>query len=334
MRDKKYIWVTGGAGYIGSNVCKLLAERTDYLPVSIDDLSAGHRELVKWGPLIEADITDMAALTKALSDWGKPEAVIHLAAKTSVEESMRRAPAYWRANAAGTLNVIEAMTACGCGRLVFSSTAAVYGSPALTRGIREDDPMAPVNVYGESKRACEEMIKSSAACCDFSYVIFRYFNVAGADPDGKTGRWREPGSETLLIPRLVEAARAGGIAEIYGTDYATRDGTAVRDYIHVSDIASAHIDALAYLTGGGESRTLNLGTGRGMTVLEIAEACEKALGITLKKKLMPRRAGDPESLTADPSKAGDILDWKASELSSPENLIRTADRWEISLRQK
>lgn len=329
LRMKGHIWVTGGAGYIGSTACKMIAERTDFVPVTIDDLSMGKRELVKWGPLVRADINDRSSLAAAVRDY-PPGAVMHFAARTSVEESMTMADEYWQTNVVGTKNVLDVCRSCGCDKFIFSSSAAVYGSPASSAGITEDEPLSPVNLYGETKRVCEEMIQGYARSYGLSYVIFRYFNVAGADPDGETGRWRAAGTEGALIPRLTAAALGDKKVEIYGTDYDTRDGTAIRDFIHVSDIVAAHIKAIPFVEGG-RSGVFNIGTGDGTSVMEIVRACESVLGVELDKRLMPRRAGDAPCVTADPSRARDELDWRATELSTPERMIETATAWERGL---
>lgn len=326
---KGHIWVTGGAGYIGSTACKMIAERTDFVPVTIDDLSMGKRELVKWGPLVRADINDRSSLAAAVRDY-PPSAVMHFAARTSVEESMTMADEYWQTNVVGTKNVLDACREAGSKKFIFSSSAAVYGSPASSAGITEDEPLSPVNLYGETKRVCEEMIQGYARSYGLSYVIFRYFNVAGADPDGETGRWRAAGTEGALIPRLTAAALGDKKVEIYGTDYDTRDGTAIRDFIHVSDIVAAHIKAIPFVEGG-RSGVFNIGTGDGTSVMEIVRACESVLGVELDKRLMPRRAGDAPCVTADPSRARDELDWRATELSAPERMIATAAEWERGL---
>lgn len=326
----RYIWVTGGAGYIGSHAAKLIARDADLVPVVIDDLSEGRADLVKWGPLVPADITDPTALAAAARAY-PPHAVMHFAAKTSVEESMKRPAEYWHTNVIGTKVLLDAMIEAGCRRLIFSSSASVYGSPPDSESIKEEHSLDPINLYGETKRVCESMIKSYAHSLGLKYAMMRYFNVAGADPDGETGRSRGLESETMLLPRMIAAALGSRRAEIYGTDYDTRDGSCVRDYIHVSDIADAHIKALAKIDElGGE--TFNLGSGSGMTVIEIVDACERVLGVKFDRHLMGRREGDPATLTADPSKALRMLGWRTSPLSDAEGLIRTMYDWARKLR--
>lgn len=327
-----YIWVTGGAGYIGSHACKLIAAKTDFVPVAVDDLSEGRADLVKWGPLAPADITDPASLT-AVARAYPPYAVMHFAAKTSVELSMKHPDEYWHTNVTGTKVLLDAMMSAGCKRLIFSSSASVYGSPEDSVSIKETHALAPMSVYGETKRVDEEMIKSYAHSFGLMYAMMRYFNVAGADPEAETGRARGFESETMLLPRMIAAALGNKHAEIYGTDYPTPDGTCVRDYIHVSDIASAHIAALDKIDDLGHE-IFNLGSGSGMSVMEIVLACERVLGITFDKALKGRREGDPAFLTADPSKALRLLGWKTSELSGADRLIQTAYDWARKISKK
>jgi UDP-arabinose 4-epimerase len=314
--------ITGGAGYIGSHTAKAFA-RAGFKPIVLDSLERGHRSAVRWGPLIEANLADRAALEQALRDY-QIDAVIHFAAYAYVGESMRSPDIYFRNNVVHTLNLLEAMKAAGVGRIVFSSTCATYGDPVRIP-IAEDHPQNPVNAYGESKLMVERMLRWYGLAYGFKWAALRYFNAAGADPDGELGEEHDP--ETHLIP-LAIAAAAGSIErlEIYGTDYDTPDGTAIRDYLHVTDLGDAHVAALRYLSGGGASGALNLGTGRGYSVREVVAMAEKVSGRKVPVREVGRRAGDPPCLLADPSKANRELGWLPGH-SSLEEMVRTAWEW-------
>lgn len=317
------ILVAGGAGYVGSHACKALA-RAGYRPVTIDNLATGHADAVKWGPLIQADIGDPAAVSAALDQYDI-KAAMHFAASSLVAESVAKPEVYYANNVAGTLRLIEALTRRGVRNVVFSSSAAVYG--AVGSGlIGEETPLAPTNPYGETKRVIESALRWIGEARGFTWAALRYFNAAGADEDGEIGERHDP--ETHLIPNVVRAALGTGSAlKIFGSDYPTPDGSAVRDYVHVSDLADAHIAALAWLKAGGSSRAFNLGTGRGLSNLEIVAAAEQALGKKPPFTLAGRRAGDPPSLVADPAAAKAAFGWIPTR-SDPATLIRTVAAFE------
>jgi UDP-glucose-4-epimerase GalE len=324
IRMSKSVLVTGGAGYIGSHACKVLA-RAGYQPVVLDDLSRGHREAVRWGPLVECDIADRATVATALVDF-EISVVMHFAAYAYVGESVSDPAMYYRNNLAGTLSLLEAMRDTRVDKIVFSSTCATYGNPASVP-IRETTPQAPVNPYGETKLAIERALHWYGEAYRLRSVSLRYFNAAGADPDGEIGERHEP--ETHLIPLVLEAAlgRRPHI-EIYGTDYPTPDGTAIRDYIHVQDLAEAHLRALEHLEAGGKSAALNLGTGQGHSVREVVRAAETVSGRPVPCRDVARRSGDPPALVADPGLAAELLDWRA-RMSDLDTIARTALAWHI-----
>ncbi len=316
------ILVTGGAGYVGSHACKALAA-AGYRPVVYDNLSRGHREAVRWGPLVHGDLHDKARLAAAFASH-RITAVMHFAAFAYVGESMADPASYYENNVGGTLALLAAMRGAGVDRIVFSSTCAVYGVPESVP-IRESAGKVPLNPYGESKLAIERMLHWYGAAYGLRYAALRYFNAAGADPDGEIGEDHNP--ETHLIPRVLRAALGTGEpVEVYGTDYPTPDGTAVRDYIHVGDLADAHVRALAHLTAG-DSVALNLGTGRGASVSEVIAAVERLSGRKVPHRAAARRPGDPPELVADPALAGALLGWRPSR-SDLDTIIRTALAWE------
>ena len=318
----KTILVTGGAGYIGSHACKALA-KAGYEPVSYDSLVRGHREAVRWGPLVEGDLADRELLAATMKRHAVA-AVMHFAAFAYVEESVKRPELYFRNNVINSLGLFETMLAAKVKRIVFSSTCATYGVPT-EMPIRETTPQRPVNPYGEGKLMVERALSWLGPAHGLTHTCLRYFNAAGADPDGETGEDHDP--ETHLIPLILDAAlKRRSRIDIYGTDYPTPDGTAVRDYIHVQDLAEAHVKALQYLEGGGESVALNLGTGRGCSVRETIAAAERVTGLAIPKQESPRRAGDPPMLVADPSLAGKVLGWQA-RMSGMDNIIATAWAW-------
>ena len=321
------ILVTGGAGYIGSHAAKALAG-ANFRPVVLDDLSRGHRHAVKWGPFISANIADSSRVRRIIEKYDI-KAVLHFAASAYVGESMSAPRAYFSNNVRNTLNFLEAIADSGINQIVFSSTCATYGMPGGPT-VSEEHPQRPVNPYGESKLFIERVLHWYAQAYGLRWVILRYFNAAGADPEGEIGEQHAP--ETHLIPRVIQAA-LGVLSEIeiFGTDYDTPDGTAVRDYVHVSDLADAHVLALQYLLGGGPNCALNLGTGRGHSVREVIDAVEKLSGRKVRVRIRPRRGGDPPVLVARRSRAMELLHWSPRH-SSLETIVRTALRWQESLR--
>jgi UDP-glucose-4-epimerase GalE len=316
------ILVTGGAGYVGSHACKALAG-AGYVPIVYDNLSRGHREAVRWGPLVEGDLHDTALVADTIRIH-RVSAVMHFAAFAYVGESVSEPELYYRNNIVGTLSLLGAMREAGVGEIVFSSTCATYGNPAEVP-IRETTPQSPVNPYGETKLAIERALHWYGGGYGLRSVALRYFNAAGDDPDGEIGENHDP--ETHLIPLVVRAllGQAGPI-RIFGSDYPTSDGTAIRDYIHVSDLADAHVRALRYLAEGGASTALNLGTGRGHSVREVIAAVEAASGQKVPQREAPRRPGDPPELVADPRLAAATLGWQPQH-SDIDTIVRTALAW-------
>lgn len=319
---KRTVLVTGGAGYVGSHCCKAFSD-AGWDVVVFDNLSRGWREFVKWGRLIEGDLLDPEVLDAALKDV-QPDAVAHFAAFAYVGESVERPDIYYRNNVVGTLNLLDAMRSNEIDKLVFSSTCATYGEPQYLP-IDEGHPQAPINPYGRSKWMVEHILKDYAHAFGLQSVALRYFNAAGGDPDGQIGERHEP--ETHLIPLALRGAGDPDYTlNILGDDYDTRDGTAIRDYIHVIDLANAHLRALQYLNDGGETIQINLGTGTGTSVREIRDSVEAITGETVNSKIAPRRPGDPPVLVAEPKLAKEKLGWQA-ENSSVENLIGDAWKW-------
>lgn len=318
------VLVTGGAGYIGSHT--VLALRDAGRPaVVLDDLSAGRRGLVPAGvPLEVGDVRDAAFVADVLKRHGCGS-IVHFAAKIAVEESVREPELYRSVNVGGTRSVVEAALACNVSRIVFSSTASVYGE-GQGRPCREDDPLAPANPYGETKRDCEALIAEAGRRRGLSYIIFRYFNVAGADPMGRSGQC---GPETThLIRAACEVALGKREALlIFGTDYPTPDGTGVRDYIHVSDVASAHLMAIDHLERGGASDILNIGYGRGFSVRDVVGVFGKVLGRPLSAREAPPRPGDTASVIADAKRIAERLGWRP-ERQDLEGIVRSALAWE------
>jgi len=317
------ILVTGGAGYVGSHACKSLAS-AGYIPVVYDNLSRGRREAVRWGPLVDGDLHDAARLVTALSTH-RVAAVMHFAAFAYVGESVADPEAYYANNLGGTLALLGAMRKTGVETIVFSSTCAIYGVPEKLP-IGETTAKAPLNPYGETKLAIERALHWYAAAYGMRYFALRYFNAAGADPDGEIGENHEP--ETHLIPLILRAALGSGDPiQIFGTDYPTADGTAVRDYIHVSDLADAHVRAIRDLAAGGDSAALNLGTGHGYSVREVIAAVERIGGRKVPQREVARRPGDPPELVADPALARSRLGWQPRH-SDLDTIIATALAWE------
>ena len=317
------ILVTGGAGYVGAHACKALA-RAGYQPVVFDNLSRGERAAVRWGPLIEGGLADRGRLTAALIEH-RVAAVMHFAAYAYVGESVGDPALYYRNNLAGTLSLLEAMREAGIGTIVFSSTCATYGNPD-TMPIRETAPQHPVNPYGETKLAIERALHWYGAAYAIRSVVLRYFNAAGADPEGEIGECHDP--ETHLVPLVAQAALGRRAAvEIYGTDYPTADGTAIRDYVHVQDLAAAHLRALEHLRAGGDSFAANLGSGVGHSVRQVIAAVEAASGRTVPVRTAPRRPGDPPVLIADPALAAERLGWRAQHSDLP-TIVGTTLAWQ------
>lgn len=320
MADK--ILVTGGAGYIGSHACKTLAQ-AGYIPVTLDNFSTGWRDAVKFGPYVQADLLDRAALDAAFAEH-KPVAVMHFAALSQVGEAMSEPGKYWRNNVTGSLNLIEAAVAAGCMNFVFSSTCATYGD-CDGEVLNEDTPQAPLNAYGASKRAIEDMLVDFGASYGLRHVIFRYFNVAGADPDGEVGEFHRP--ETHLIPLILDAVDGKRDAlTIHGTDYPTSDGTCIRDYVHVMDLVDAHVKGLAWLQADKGDRVFCLGTGDGFSVREVVDATRHVTNRPVPMNEGPRRGGDAVKLVCGSQRAKEELAWDPSR-STMQQMIRDAWRW-------
>lgn len=321
---KPSILVTGGAGYIGSHTAKAL-RRAGFTPVVYDNLCNGHREAVRWGPFVHGDVRDRAGLAAAMSRHDV-RAVIHFAGLIEVGRSVADPAVFWDHNVAGMAAVLDAVRVSAVPRLVFSSTAAVYGRPRSAVGrLRESDDTAPINPYGDTKLACERMIAACCAAYGGSAVALRYFNAAGADADGEIGEAHAP--ESHLIPLAIEAALGWGPAlTIYGDDFPTADGTCVRDYVHVDDLAAAHVKAVDLAMDGGTFEAMNLGTGRGHSVRDVLSAVGAAVGRPVPRTLGPRRQGDPASLVADATSAGERLDWRPRR-SGLETIVGSAVAW-------
>ncbi len=323
------ILVTGGAGYIGSHVVKLLG-RAGHAPVTLDNLSKGNADAVTAGELVVGNTGDRE-LVSALLEQHRIDTVLHFAASTIVPESVADPLSYYGNNTCNTRNLIECCVAAGVRHFVFSSTAAVYGMPA--GGVcSESTPTAPINPYGQSKLMSEHMLRDTCAAHPMRAVVLRYFNVAGSDPDGEIGQ-STPGS-TLLIKVAVEVAMGKrDNLRIFGTDYPTADGTGVRDYIHVTDLAAAHLDALGYLEQGGDTVTLNCGYGHGYSVREVVDTVERVAGTRLAVIEDARRAGDPPELIAEASRIREVLGWQA-RYDDLETIVRTSLEWERKLAQR
>ena len=316
------VLVVGGAGYIGSHTCKALKE-AGFSPVVYDNLSTGHADFVRWGPLVEGDIRDRAALTAALRDSGAV-AVLHFAACAEVGESVIDPEKYYDNNVAGTLSLLGAMRAAGVGRIVFSGTCSVYGNVERVP-IAETAPIAPINPYARTKRMIEQALADFGAAYGTRSVTLRYFNAAGADPAGEIGERHEP--ESHLIPRAM-LALLGKIDDfaVFGSDFPTPDGTAIRDYVHVADLAAAHVAALRLLLDGHAGGIFNLGSGTGSSVRAVLAAIEAEAGRELPAITGPRRAGDPAALVADPALARKVLGFDPVH-SGIETIVRTAWAW-------
>ena len=317
----KHILVCGGAGYIGAHMAKRLAEAGHSVSV-LDNLSTGHREAVRWGELIEADMLDAEAVDRAFKGR-RFDAVMHFCAFSLVGESVKDPHAYYRNNVGGSLNLIGAMRASGVEKLVFSSTAAVYGMPERSP-IDELQPIQPINPYGASKMMVERMLTDAAAAYGLRSVSLRYFNAAGADPSGEIGESHHP--ETHLIPNVLKAALEGGSVNIFGDDYPTPDGTCVRDYVHINDLADAHMLAVGHMEKQPGAHRFNLGSDTGFSVTQVVEAARRITGNEIACKLGPRRAGDPPTLVATSVAARRELGWKPV-YTTMDAIIETAWRW-------
>jgi UDP-arabinose 4-epimerase len=321
-RSSLNVLVTGGAGYIGSHTCKALS-LAGYRPIAYDNLVHGHRDAVRWGPMVEADVADAARLKETLGAHSIG-AVIHFAGYAYVGESMKAPGRYFKNNVSNALILLDAMVETGVRWLVFSSTCATYGVPQTTP-IAEDHPQNPISAYGESKLAVERALRWYERAYSLKAVALRYFNAAGADPEGEAGESHNP--ETHLIPLAIATALGQRESlDIYGCDYATPDGTALRDYVHVSDLALGHVRALDYLRTENDSVVFNLGTGRAYSVREVAAAVERVSGRKLALHEQPRRGGDPAILVADAQRARQVLNW-TPRYSDLDTIVETAWRW-------
>ncbi|WP_431300715.1 UDP-glucose 4-epimerase GalE [Tabrizicola sp. BL-A-41-H6] len=320
MADR--VLVTGGAGYIGAHACKVL-RRAGFEPVAFDNLSTGWADAVRYGPLVKADLADREALDRAFAEH-RPVAVMHFAALSLVGEAMTDPGKYWRANVLGALNLVEATVAAGCGAFVFSSTCATYGDQDGVL-LDENSPQHPLNAYGASKRAIEDILANFGASHGLRNVIFRYFNVAGADPDGEVGEQHRP--ETHLVPLVLETIDGKrDKLTVHGTDYPTPDGTCVRDYVHVMDLAEAHVLGLRWLLDGKASRVFNLGSGRGFSVREVLDHARIVTNREVPVVIGPRRGGDAASLVSGSARAMDELGWEPTRSTMPQ-MITDAWRW-------
>lgn len=319
------VLVTGGAGYIGSHACKVLA-RAGHQPIVYDNLSRGHRSLVRWGSFELGDLADESRLRKVIARH-RPDAVMHFAALAYVGESIDAPGLYYRNNVAGSLSLLESMHACGLDLIVFSSSCATYGMP-VQLPMTEDHTQNPINPYGAGKLMVERMLQDFEAAHGLRWISFRYFNAAGADPDGEIGEMHDP--ETHAVPLAIFAA-LGRVPSfrLYGVDYPTPDGSAVRDYVHVTDLAEAHVAGLQFLANGGRSMAVNLGTGSGTSVLEIIEAVERLSERPVPIMRCGRRAGDPHVLVADGQRARAALGWRPKYLEI-HDIVATALSWHRS----
>lgn len=310
--------VTGGAGYIGSHTCKLLAQK-GFTPIVLDNLVTGHRGNVKWGPFVEGDVRDRSLVAKTFVSY-KPIAVIHFAGYAYVGESVLDPAKYYNNNVTGSLALLESCVETGVTNIVFSSSCATYGVPKILP-ITEDASQIPINPYGRTKLIIENMLEDFSKAYGIRYIALRYFNAAGADPDGELKERHDP--ETHIIPlALIAAAGNSSGLQVFGDDYNTKDGTCIRDYIHVSDLAEGHISALEYLTDGEPNLAVNLGTGQGTSILQILESIAKNTGHKVPVSIKPRRPGDPPELYADTSLAAKHLGF-SPKLSDIDTIIRT-----------
>jgi UDP-glucose 4-epimerase len=315
--------VTGGAGYIGSHTLKAL-ERANYSPICFDNLSTGYRGFADGYPFVQGSLENPADLEPALDSSGAVDAVMHFASHALVGESFHNPFKYYHDNIVNALNLLEAMRKRGIRYFVFSSSCSTYGIPSRVP-ILESEPLDPINPYGATKMIIERILSDYEKAFGIRFVSLRYFNAAGADAEGSIGENHIP--ETHLIPRLFEVAMGRApAAQVYGNDYPTPDGTCIRDYIHVTDLAAAHVAALAYLLSGNNSDIFNLGTGKGFSVLQVLDQVRKSTGKEVPVETVPRRPGDPPELVADPRKAQAALRWHARH-SSLEEIVESAWNW-------
>jgi UDP-arabinose 4-epimerase len=322
----KTVLVTGGAGYIGSHTCKALAQ-AGYVPVTYDNFVSGHRWAVNWGPLEEGDLADVDSLEAVITRY-RPDAVLHFAAHIAAGESVSDPDKYYRNNVMGSLALLEAMRRAQVNHIVFSSTAAVYGDPQNIP-ITEDHPLRPLNPYGWSKLMIEQILRDFAAAYGCHVVSLRYFNAAGADPDGEIGEAHDP--ETHLIPLVLDAALGRRPeVKVFGDDYDTPDGTCIRDYIHVTDLAEAHVLALRRVLNSTGFESFNLGNGQGFSVREVIERARKVTGREIPGRLVGRREGDPPVLISDSVRSEEILRWKPQRAGIGTQ-ITDAWRWHRQL---
>jgi UDP-glucose 4-epimerase len=315
------VLVTGGAGYIGSHLLPVL-RRLGYRPLVFDNLSEGHREAVGETELVIGDLGDYGAL-RAVIRANRPLAIVHFAAVCSVAESVAEPLRYYETNVTGTVNLVRAALETGTPRVILSSTAAVYGEPK-SNPITEEHPTNPINPYGWTKLAAERLLADAAAAYGLSYVAFRYFNAAGADPSLGLGEDHRP--ETHLIPLALRATQDDGEPlRVYGQDYPTPDGTCIRDYVHVKDLVDAHMRGLSYLLDGGDNAVFNLGTGRGWSIREVISAVQEVTGLEVEHEFAERRPGDPAALVASAEKAREVLGWQAEH--DLDAIVRSAWNW-------
>ena len=329
MPDKSTVLVTGGAGYIGSHTVLQLVARGERVVV-LDDLSTGFRQAVRDVPLVEGNVGDRRLVDSLLAEH-RVDTIVHFAAHTIVPESVSNPLKYYGNNTCSTRSLLEAASQAGVKNIVFSSTAAVYGIPAAGLA-SEDSPTAPINPYGTSKLMSEWMLRDVCSATPMRHVALRYFNVAGSDPQGRIGQSTR--AATLLVKVAVEAAVGKRpYLSVFGTDYPTPDGTGVRDYIHVEDLATAHLNSLDYLRAGGKSLVANVGYGHGYSVREVLSSVEKIAGLKLNVREEPRRAGDPPSLVARCEKVRELLKWQP-RLDDIDTIVRTSLEWEKRLQRE